>query len=111
VDADRLARLLARFSPRLRCVVLNACYSRAHGEAIAQHVDCVVGMSSAVPDPAAIRFSAAFYQAAASGCSVQEAWEQARADIELGELGGDELPVLLSRRGDASEVFLVRKGA
>jgi hypothetical protein len=108
VAADRLARLLARFNQRLRCVVLNACYTREHGEAIAEHIDCVVGMSTAVADRAAIRFSSAFYLAVASGCSVQDAFEQALADIELGEMGGDEVPALLARRCDPAEVFLVK---
>jgi len=108
VAAERLARVLARFNQRLRCVVLNACYSQEHGDALIEHIDCVVGMSSAVPDPVAIRFAAAFYQAAASGCSVEDSFEHARADIELGELGGEELPVLLARRCDPAEVFLVK---
>lgn len=110
VAAERLARLLARFNQRLRCVVLNACYTKAHGEALAEHIDCVVGMSTAVGDPAAIRFSTAFYLAVASGCSVEDAFEQARADIELGEMGEDEIPTLLARRCDPGEVFLVRGG-
>jgi hypothetical protein len=108
VAAERLARLLARFNQRLRCVVLNACYTKAHGEAIAEHVDCVVGMSTAVGDQAAIRFATAFYLAVASGCSVEEAFEQAKADIELGEMGEDEIPTLLARRCDPGEVFLVQ---
>ncbi|HEY3567439.1 MAG TPA: CHAT domain-containing protein [Thermoanaerobaculia bacterium] len=110
VAADRLARLLARFNQRLRCVVLNACYTREHGEAIAEHIDCVVGMSTAVADRAAIRFSSAFYLAVASGCSVQDAFEQALADIELGEMGGDEVPALVARRCDPAEVFLIKGG-
>jgi hypothetical protein len=108
VAAERLARLLARFNQRLRCVVLNACYSQEHGDALVEYIDCVVGMSAAVPDPVAIRFAAAFYQAAASGCSVEDSFEHARSDIELGELGGEELPVLLARRCDPAEVFLVK---
>jgi hypothetical protein len=107
VAADRLARLLARFNQRLRCVVLNACYTKAHGEAIAEHIDCVVGMSTAVGDAAAIRFATAFYLAVGSGCSVQDSFEQAQADIELGEMGEDAIPTLLARRCDPGQVFLV----
>lgn len=110
VAADRLARLLGRFSARLRCVVLNACYTEEHGEAIAEQVDCVVGMSTQVSDPVAIRFASAFYQAVASGVSVKEAVEQARADIELGEMDGAEVPILVARRCDPSRVVLVAGG-
>jgi hypothetical protein len=110
VAADRLARLLARFNQRLRCVVLNACYTKAHGEAIAEHIDCVVGMSTAVGDVAAIRFATAFYLAVGSGCSVQDAFDQAQADIELGEMGQEAIPTLLARRCDPGQVFLVKGG-
>jgi hypothetical protein len=107
VSADRLARLLALFNTTLRCVLLNAWYTKAHGEAIAEHIDCVIGMSTAVSDEAAIRFAPAFYLAVASGCSVKDAFEQARANIELGELGEDEAPSLVAKRCDPGEVFLV----
>lgn len=107
VDVDRLARLLARFNGRLRCVVLNACYSQAHAEAIAEHIDCVIGMSKEVGDKAAIRFASSFYLAVASGCSVEDAFEQARANIELGEMGQDDIPTLLTRRCDPASVVLV----
>jgi len=107
VAADRLARLLAQFNEELRCVILNACYTKEHGEAVAEHIDCVVGMSSTVSDAAAIRFAAAFYLAIASGYSVADAFEQAKADIELGEMGEDEIPSLLAKRCDPGRVFLV----
>jgi hypothetical protein len=108
VAADRLARLLAQFNQRLRCVVLNACYSAVQAEAIAEQIDCVVGMSAAVQDRAAIRFGAAFYRAVASGCSVRAAFDQACADIEIGEWAQDEVPRLLARRCDPATLFLVQ---
>jgi hypothetical protein len=110
VAADLLARLLAQFNQHLRCVVLNACFTKAHGEAIAEHIDCVVGMSMEVGDGAAIRFAAAFYHAVASGCSIERAFELAKADIELGEMGEAEIPILLAKRCDPGKVFLVTGG-
>jgi len=107
VSAERLARLLGRFHPRLRCVVLNACSTREHGEAIAEKIDCVVGMSTRISDPAALRFSSAFYLALGSGTSVLDAFEQARSDIELGEIEESEAPVLIARNADPARVFLV----
>jgi hypothetical protein len=111
VAAERLARLLAQFNQRLRCVVLNACYSALQAEALAEHIDCVVGMSAAVLDRVAIRFGAAFYRAVASGCSVQAAFDQAGADIEIGESGQDDVPHLLARRCNPAEVVLVKAGS
>jgi hypothetical protein len=109
VDVDRLARLLARFNERLRCVVLNACYSKEHAESIAREIDCVVGMSTSVGDRASIRFASCFYLALASACSIEDAFEQARADVELGEMGQDAVPTLLAKRCAPARVFLVRE--
>jgi len=110
VAAIRLANLLKQFNERLRCVVLNACYSAEQAAAIAEHVDCVVGMSTAVADRAAIRFAAAFYLAVASGCNVRASFDQACADVEVGELGQDEVPTLVARRCDPAKLILVGPG-
>lgn len=107
VEATRLARLLSQFKTSLRCVVLNACYSEAQAMAIAEHIDCVVGMSSDVIDEAAIRFAAAFYQALAFGCSVKAAFDMACSDIKIGELGQDAVPQLLATRTAAEDIRFV----
>ncbi|HSS47354.1 MAG TPA: CHAT domain-containing protein, partial [Thermoanaerobaculia bacterium] len=96
-----LARLLGQFNQNLRCVVLNACYSEEQAQAIAQEVDCVVGMATAVADRAAIRFAAKFYEALAFGQTVQAAFDLACSDIEINELGQDAVPHLLARRRSA----------
>jgi len=98
VAGAHLARLLGQFNQNLRCVVLNACYSEEQAQAIAQEVDCVVGMSIAVADRAAIRFAAKFYEALAFGQNVRAAFDMACSDIEINELGQDAVPHLLARR-------------
>lgn len=108
VEGMRLARLLAQFNKNLRCVVLNACYSEEQAKAIAEHVDCVVGMSTAVLDQAAIRFAATFYQSLAFGSSVHDAFEMCCADIELGELGQDSVPQLLAVRQDPDGIVFAK---
>lgn len=109
VEAVRLARLLAQFNRRLRCVFLNACYSRAQAFAIAREIDCVIGMSNEVLDRAAIRFAAAFYQALAFGCSVKAAFELSGADIEVGELRQDSILQLVAVRRDPDAVRFVEE--
>jgi hypothetical protein len=79
-----LGRLFAATGGGIRCMVLNACHSLASAEAIAEHVGCVVGMSEAVSDSAATRFSWAFYNALGYGRSVKEAFELASAQIAMG---------------------------
>lgn len=104
VAGTHLARLLGQFNQNLRCVVLNACYSEEQAQAIAQEVDCVVGMSAAVADLAAIRFAAKFYEALAYGKDVRAAFDLACADIEINELGQDGVPHLLARRRSAETI-------
>ncbi len=108
VAALALARLLAQFNRHLRCVVLNACYAAEQAEAIAEHIDCVVGMSAAIDDRAAIRFTASFYQALAFGSSVRDAFDLSRADIEISELGQADVPRLIARRRGADEIVFAQ---
>jgi len=67
VDADALAELFELFAEHVECVVLNACYSKFQAEAIAQHIDYVIGMSKEIGDIAAIKFSVGFYAALGAG--------------------------------------------
>ncbi len=67
VDSEALAELFELFSDQIECVVLNACYSKFQAEAIAQHIDYVIGMSKEIGDNAAIKFSVGFYAALGAG--------------------------------------------
>jgi hypothetical protein len=98
VPPQALAKLFSLCSPNLRCVILNACYSESQARAIAEHIDCVIGMSSAIKDSAAADFSRGFFQALGSGTDLQTAFERGRLEMDL--LGDDQpgAPVLLSRR-------------
>ena len=104
VSGPQLARLLGQFSQNLRCVVLNACYSEEQAQAVAQEIDCVVGMSTTVADLAAIRFAAVFYEALAYGSDVRAAFELCRADVVVGQLNQDAVPQLLTRRRAAETI-------
>jgi hypothetical protein len=129
MDLEQLAGLfrILNEEARLRCVVLNACFSRAQGEAIRRHVDFVVGMATAIPDAAAIRFATSFYLALGHGRSVRTAFELGCAEsgltgpVDVGPVrdlttqpGSSPVgptPVLLCRPGvDAGAVRLVEAG-
>lgn len=119
-DADRktvpippatLARVFKQLQGRIQCVVLNACYSEAQAESIAKFIPCVVGMSRAVPDDAAIAFAAGFYEALAFGKSIAEAFELGQIQVELTspELAGsaDIMKLLVQSGVDASQLRIV----
>lgn len=99
VSATALAGLFKVLRREIRCVVLNACFSEPQARAIAEHVDCVVGMSGAMRDDAAIAFAGAFYQALGFGEDVQTAFELGCSQVELSGIAGGDVPRLLVRQG------------
>ncbi|WP_086757571.1 CHAT domain-containing protein [Nostoc sp. 106C] len=104
VDAEGLAGLFELFTDQVDCVVLNACYSRVQAEAIAQHINYVIGMSKQIGDRAAIEFAVAFYDAIAAGKPVEFAYKYACNAIRLiGIL--EQLTPILIKNPHLSEVI------
>lgn len=97
VSTSALAGLFALFNQQVKCVVLNACFSESQANAIAQYVDCVVGMSRAIADRAAIEFAVGFYDAVAAGEQYDVAFRFGCNAIELAGLRGHRTPVLVRR--------------
>ncbi len=92
----------------LRLVVLNACDTRPHAEALLEVVDCVVSMNRTITDWAAIKFAASFYGALGFGRSLQKAFDQGVARLRAEGIAEAGTPELLVRSGvDASRVVLV----
>lgn len=77
VDAETLSGFFELFAAKLECVVLNACYSEVQAEAIAKHINYVLGMNEAIGDEAAIEFSVAFYDALGAGETIEFAYKLA----------------------------------
>jgi hypothetical protein len=82
VSGDDLFKILKRFRSNLRCLVLNACKSRALAEKAATAVECAIGMTIPIQDDHAIRFSSRFYEALGSGSSVLTAFDLATGEIQ-----------------------------
>lgn len=91
-----LVRIFAAARGRIRCVVLNSCYSEPVALALAQVVGCVVGMSDAIEDAAAIRFSWSFYNALGYGMSLKSAFDLALGQIAMAGLRTSEVPRLIT---------------
>lgn len=96
VTPEALANLFHVFADTVKCVILNACYSGLQADAIAKHVEYVIGMSQAFGDRAAIAFSVGFYQALGAGRSIEEAYQLGVVQIGLQGIPGHLTPVLLS---------------
>jgi hypothetical protein len=94
-----LSTIFSHFSQWLQVVVLNACYSAAQAETLAELTDAVIGMTAEVGDAAAIEFSAGFYRALGFGRSVEDAFAQGVAMLKVDGLPDADVPRLIHRPG------------
>jgi hypothetical protein len=107
VTPRALGQLFAVLKDNIKCVVLNACYSEEQAKAIAEHIDCVVGMTTAIGDKAAISFATAFYQAIGYGRDIQTAFELGCVQIDMDNLHEQDTPKLHAFRIDPSQLKFV----
>jgi hypothetical protein len=107
VTTEALSRLFRQVRNSVKCVFLNACYSKLQAEAIHQHIDCVVGMTRAIGDKAAIQFATKFYQALAMGKSFPGAFEFAATVLDLSGSNESTTPALLTRNEDEDPFSLI----
>ncbi|MEL6128429.1 MAG: AAA-like domain-containing protein [Cyanobacteria bacterium J06627_3] len=103
VSGDALSLLFSLF-PSVECVLFNACYSQVQADAIAKHIDHVIGMSEAMGDRAAIEFAVGFYDALGYGHPVPFAYELGLSAIALEGLDDVATPTLKVRQGGANTV-------
>ncbi|WP_437969798.1 NB-ARC domain-containing protein [Sorangium sp. So ce260] len=111
LDREALARLFALLAGHVRCVVLSACFSLDQARAIAQHVDCVVGLEAALENEARIVWSSAFYQALGFGESVEKAAALGGNALELHGLAGAAPRLVVRERVKASAVYVGALGS
>ncbi len=97
ISGESLSRLFELCSDTVKCVVLNACYSEAQADAIAEHIDYVVGMKKAIGDEAAIKFAVGFYDALGAGRDVEKAFKFGCIAIDLKGIPEYLTPVLKKR--------------
>jgi hypothetical protein len=99
VGGDALAQLFATLRDDIRLVVLNACWSKAQAAAIAETIECVIGMRTSILDESAILFAETFYLALGFGRSVQNAFDQARARVMMENARQADIPEIVVRDG------------
>lgn len=105
VPASALSNLFAIFSKKIRCVVLNACYSADQAVGIAEHIETVIGMPDVITDQAATRFTTAFYRAIGYGQDLQTAFRLGCNQLELDGIDERDRPQLLGRSDPATVKF------
>ena len=97
VSKAALARFFKVFASKIECVVLNGCYSVMQAEAIAEHINYVIGMSQAIGDQAAIEFAVGFYDALGAGSTIEVAYDVGCSAIGLAGIEEHLTPVLLKK--------------
>lgn len=107
VSVRALTNLFSILKDSIKCVVLNACYSEVQALAIAEHIDCVIGMSKAIGDTPAISFAAAFYQGLGYGRDVKTAFDLGCSRIDLENLGESSVPRLFALRNRPESISFV----
>jgi hypothetical protein len=111
VPPAALGALFGHFRGAVRCVVLNACFSRAQAQAISENIEFVIGMQQAVADRAAIAFSIGFYQALGAGRTPREAFGLGVVQVRLQGLEQGFAPVLMCRHQAVAHHDPVGRGA
>ena len=84
--------------------MLNACYTETQAKALAEVIDCVVGIEDAISDEGARQFATAFYRALGYEKSIGDAFALGQVQIELAGLGEGKALHLLTRTGEAAAV-------
>jgi hypothetical protein len=107
VPPSGLSEVFRVLGKNIDLVFLNACYSEKQATAIAKHVNCVIGMSDAIPDDTAIEFASTFYSSLGFGKNIQDAFDLAMIQLGLLSMSGDRIPKLIVKEGmDASKISI-----
>lgn len=111
VSAEMIEQLFSVLKDNIRCVILSACYTDQQAAAIANHVDCVIGMTGEVPDESARDFAIGFYGALGFGRDLKTAFElgkfglgKIKTNVDKSEQ--DSIAKLLTNRIDPGNVIL-----
>lgn len=111
ISAVQLRKLFSAFSDDVRCVILNCCHSAVQSEAVAEVIECTIGVVGRVPDEAAMHFSVGFYRALAAAKSVGRAFQHGCLEVDLFAEGEGERLRLNCLRSEPGNLVLVRPPA
>lgn len=110
ITPDAISQAIATVSDNVKLVFFNACYSEVQAKNIVKYIDVAIGMSDSIRDDTACVFAAQFYSSIGFGLSVEQAFNQAKAELMLEGVPGDDIPQLYLKDGvNASDMFLVKK--
>lgn len=97
VPQGALAAFLSKYSPSLKCVILNACYSNVQGELLSDCVPRAIAMEGAISDDAATEFTRGFYDAVGAGRDIDFAYREGCDRIKLKGFPAGSIPVIFKQ--------------
>jgi hypothetical protein len=93
---------------RISCVVLNACYTEEQAKAIAEYINCTIGVSNDISNSTSRIYSSIFYLALAKSRSIEEAHERGLLQLKYEKKPVENFIHLNPKRGvNVSNVFPV----
>jgi hypothetical protein len=82
----------------VKCAILDAYYSDVKANAIAEHIDCVIGMSHAIDERTAIAFAVGFFvRHWGAGRSIGDALRLGEMQIRLRSISENLAPALIMK--------------
>ena len=112
VSKEAITMAMSTASETIRLVVFNACFSEAQAANVVEHIEAAIGMSDSVRDDTACTFAAQLYSSIGFGKSLQVAFNQAKAELLLENIPGENIPQLYARDGvELNDMILVRPEA
>lgn len=109
VSKEAIVQTMMSTSDEIKLVFFNTCFSYGQAQAVVQHVDAAIGMTTTIGDEAARVFAAQFYSAIGFGLSVKKAFEQGKAALMLEGIPEKDTPELYVKDGlDPNELIIVK---
>lgn len=110
ITPEAISQAIATVSDNVKLVFFNACHSESQAKNIVNYIDVAIGMSDSIRDDTACIFAAQFYSSLGFGLSIEQAFNQARAELILESVPGEDIPQLYSKDEiNTSEFYLVEK--
>lgn len=110
VSPDAISQAIATVSDNVKLVFFNACHSEVQASSVINHIDIAIGMTDTIRDDTACVFAAQFYSSIGFGLSVEQAFNQAKAELILESIPGEDIPRLYSKDGIiTSKMYLIKK--
>ncbi|MGI6502332.1 MAG: CHAT domain-containing protein [Anaerostipes sp.] len=107
VTKEAITMAMATASDTIRLVVFNACFSKEQAENVVEYIEAAIGMSDSIRDDTAYTFAAQLYSSIGFGRSLQVAFNQAKAELLLEGIPGEDIPQLYAREDIALDKLIL----